>query len=221
MSADTTRRHSVAEEVTLITDETLKAEAEVRNGLKQFDLGMRAVEDALEKGDQFKLRSSLVLSLHRQALEGISPLAGTFRPAGVGIQGSKHNPVGAHLVPELIEDMCDYINDRWKSASPIHLSAYAMWRLNWIHPFSDGNGRTSRIISYIVLCISTGSRLPGYPTIPDHIVENRQPYFDALEDADQKFDSEKSVDVGMMEILLKSLLAKQLMSVITKAAGSP
>jgi Fic family protein len=221
MSADTTRRHSVAEEVTLITDETLKAEAEVRNGLKQFDLGMRAVEDALEKGDQFKLRSSLVLSLHRQALEGISPLAGTFRPAGVGIQGSKHNPVGAHLVPELIEDMCDYINDRWKSASPIHLSAYAMWRLNWIHPFSDGNGRTSRIISYIVLCISTGSRLPGCPTIPDHIVENRQPYFDALEDADQKFDSEKSVDVGMMEILLKSLLAKQLISVITKAAGSP
>jgi Fic family protein len=130
MSADNTRRHSVAEEVALITDETLKAEAEARNGLKQFDLGMRVVEDAREKGDQFKLRSSLILSLHRQALEGISPLAGTFRPAGVGIQGSKHSPAGAHLVPELIEDMCDYINDRWKSASPIHLSAYAMWRLN-------------------------------------------------------------------------------------------
>ena len=220
MSADNNRRHSVAEEVALITDETLKAEAEARNGLKQFDLGMRAVEDALEKGEQFRLRSSLILSLHRQALEGISPLAGTFRPAGVGIQGSKHNPIGAHLVPEMIEDMCDYINDRWKSASAIHISAYAMWRLNWIHPFSDGNGRTSRIVSYIVLCIATGSRLPGYPTIPDHIVENRTPYFDALEDADQKFEAAKSVDVGMMEVLLKNLLAKQLMSVITKAAGS-
>jgi Fic family protein len=220
MSADITRRNSVAEEVTLITDETLKAEAEVRNGLKQFDLGMRAVEDAREKGDQFKLRSSLILSLHRQALEGISQLAGTFRPAGVGIQGSEHNPAGAHLVPELIEEMCDYINDRWKSASPIHLSAYAMWRLNWIHPFSDGNGRTSRMVSYIVLCIATGSQLPGDPTIPQHIVDNRQPYFDALEDADKKFKAGKVIDVGMMETLLKSLLAKQLMSVITKAAGN-
>jgi hypothetical protein len=95
MPADDSRRHSVAEEVALITDDRLRAEAEARNGLRQFDLGMRAVEDALEKGDQFKLRSSLILSLHRQALQGISPLAGTFRPAGVGIQGSKHNPVGA------------------------------------------------------------------------------------------------------------------------------
>ncbi|MCA3564549.1 MAG: Fic family protein [Methylocystis sp.] len=221
MPADDSRRHSVAEEVALITDDRLRAEAEARNGLRQFDLGMRAVEDALEKGDQFKLRSSLILSLHRQALQGISPLAGTFRPAGVGIQGSKHNPVGAHLVPELIEEMCDYINDRWKSASPIHLAAYAMWRLNWIHPFSDGNGRTSRIVSYIVLCISTRSRLPGSPTIPDHIVENRKPYFDALEDADRKYAATMSIDVGIMEALLKSLLAKQLMSVITKAAGAP
>jgi Fic family protein len=221
MSADDTRRHSVAEEVTLIIDETLKAEAEARNGLKQFDLGMRAVEDAIDKGEQFRLRSSLILSLHRQALEGISPFAGTFRPAGVGIQGSKHIPVGAHLVPELIEEMCDYINDRWKSVSPISLSAYAMWRLNWIHPFSDGNGRTSRIVSYIVLCIATGIRLPGSPTIPDHIVDNRKPYFDALEDADRKFEDTKDIDVELMESLLKSLLAKQLMSVIKRAADTP
>jgi Fic family protein len=52
--------------------------------------------------------------------------AGNFRPAGVEIQGSKHQPPGAHQVPELIEDMCDYINANWDGATAIHLAAYVM-----------------------------------------------------------------------------------------------
>jgi hypothetical protein len=34
-------------------------------------------------------------------------------------------------------------------ATAIHLAAYLMWRLNWIHPFADGNGRTARMTSYV------------------------------------------------------------------------
>ena len=141
------RRHSVAEDAELIRDPAEVARAEARNGLRQFDLGLRMVEDALGKGASFKLRPSLLLALHREALTGISAAAGLFRPAGVGIEGSRHAPPGAHLVPELIEELCDYVNGRWRKATPIHLSAYIMWRLNWIHPFVDGNGRTSRVAS--------------------------------------------------------------------------
>ena len=57
----------------------------------------------------------MALSLHRAALDGISAYAGNFRPAGVEIQGSRHTPPGAHLVPGLIEEMCDYVNDNWDS----------------------------------------------------------------------------------------------------------
>ncbi|MBL8221394.1 MAG: Fic family protein, partial [Bryobacterales bacterium] len=32
-----------------------------------------------------------------------------------------------------------------------------MWRLNWIHPFFGGNGRTARSASYLVLCASLNS----------------------------------------------------------------
>jgi Fic family protein len=53
---------------------------------------------------------------------------------------------------------------RLLQSTPIHLAAYLMWRLNWIHPFADGNGRTSRIISYVVLSIRAGAILPGTPT---------------------------------------------------------
>jgi len=144
--------------------------------------------------------------------------AGNFRPAGVEIQGSRHEPVGAHLVPELVEDMCDYVNEHWQQATPIHLASYVMWRLNWIHPFADGNGRTSRIVSYVVLSIRAGAILPGTPTIPDQIVENRDPYFDALDAADVAW-KEKRLDVSKMEELLGALLARQLTNFCQAAGG--
>lgn len=116
----------------------------------------------------------------------------------------------------LIEDMCDYINENWHSASAIHLAAYSMWRLNWIHPFDDGNGRTSRAVSYLVLCIKLGGTLPGTKTIPDYIVENREPYFSAIEAADEAA-KEPRIDVGEMEALLERLLERQLASIAHRA----
>lgn len=163
------RRDSRALEPELITDPQEKAAAEARNGFRQYDAAIGAIHTALDRGS-FKLRPSLILSLQREALAGISSYAGNYRPGGVAIEGSKHEPVGAHLVPELIEEMCDYVNDHWDESTPLHLAAYLMWRLNWIHPFADGNGRTSRIISYVVLSIRAGAVLPGTPTIPDQIV---------------------------------------------------
>ncbi|WP_273726714.1 Fic family protein [Brucella gallinifaecis] len=210
-------RHSVALEAEIINDPLKKAEAEARNGLKQYDYGMQVVQQALDRG-VFKLRVSVVLALQREALSGISAYAGNFRPAGVEILGSKHKPVEAHLVAECVEEMCDYVNDHWNDATAIHLASYIMWRLNWIHPFSDGNGRTSRILSYVVLCIKTGSVLPGTPAIPEQIVENRNPYFAALDAADAAF-SAGNIDLSVMEELLSGMLAVQLKNAYERAGG--
>ena len=211
------RRDSRALEPELITDPQARAAAEARNGFRQYDAAVGAIQNALERGS-FKLRPSLILGLQREALAGISSYAGNYRPGGVSIEGSKHEPVGAHLVPELVEDMCDYVNEYWNASTPIHLAAYLMWRLNWIHPFADGNGRTSRIVSYVVLSIRAGSILPGTPTIPDQIVDNRKPYFDALDAADLAFRDGK-IDVSKMEELLGSLLANQLAQFYKSAGG--
>lgn len=211
------RRHSKALEADLIQNPQEKAKAEARNGLRQFDLGMSIVEDALAK-DHFRLRPSIRLSLHRAALEGINAYAGNYRPSGVEIKGSKHQPVGAHLVPELVEDMCEYVNDQWDSVTAIHLAAFLMWRLNWIHPFADGNGRTSRTISYVVLCIKLGFVLPGLETIPEQIETDRNAYFEALDAADIAYADGK-IDVSKMESLLESLLATQLTIIYERASG--
>lgn len=210
-------RHSRADDAELITDPIKKAEAEALNGLRQFDAGRAAIHAALDRGT-FRLRPSLILGLQREALVGISSYAGNFRPAGVAIEGSKHEPPGAHMVPELVEDLCDYVNENWVEKTPIHLASYIMWRLNWIHPFADGNGRTSRITSYVVLCVRLKADLPGLPTIPEQIEQNRPPYFDALDAADATF-REGRIDVSKMEELLSGMLAKQLHGAYEQAGG--
>jgi Fic family protein len=221
-NANAERRHSVALEADLIKDPVKRAEAEAANGLRQFDAGKNYAQAALDRqtgdGSRFKLRPSLILSLHREALAGISTFAGPYRPAGVSIEKSKHVPPGAHLVAELVEDMCEYVNDQWQSKAALHLAAYVMWRLNWIHPFADGNGRTSRITSYVVLTISTGYILPGSPSIPDQIVSDRSGYFLALDQADEACRAD-SVDVTAMEDLLGGMLARQLAGFYRSAGG--
>ena len=218
MSPQNDKRDSRALEPELISDPKQKAEAEARNGLRQYDAGIKSIQAALDRGGGFKLRPSLILMLHREALAGISSYAGNYRPAGVEIEGSKHRPPGAHMVPEFVEELCDYVNEHLEAATSIHLASYVMWRLNWIHPFADGNGRTSRIVSYVVLSIHAGYVLPGTPTIPDQIVDNRTPYFDALDEADAAYDAGK-IDVSKMEELIGSLLANQLATFYKSAGG--
>ena len=60
--------------------------------------------------------------------------------------------------------------------------------------------------------------LPGKRTIPDQIAENRKPYYEALERADEHWRAGK-IDLGEMEKLLSTLLARQLLDVIKDATG--
>ncbi len=212
-------RHSVPLSADLITDPSERAHREARNGLKQFDAVVEIIDSwVLDRDRQFRLRPSTILHLHRVALEGISAYAGNYRPAGVEIKGSEHKPVGAHRVPELVEELCEYVNECWFTKSPIHISAYVMWRLNWIHPFVDGNGRTARALSYLVLCIKLGYRLPGTKTIPDQISSNKNPYYRGLEAADAAFKN-GDLDLSELERLLESMLAAQLAQIHKEAVS--
>jgi len=209
--ADETR-HSKARDAQIITDPDELARKESFNVVAQYRAVAEMIEAFLEPERPFKLRPSHLLHLHRVALDGISSYAGNFRPAGIEIGKSKHEPPPAYRVPELVEGLCDYVNERWKEKSPIHLAAYVMWRLNWIHPFTDGNGRTSRALSYLVLCIRLKTLLPGRVTIPEQIEQDRTPYYMALEAADQAW-AKGAVDLTAMKQLLASMLATQLLAV--------
>ncbi|WP_257025538.1 Fic family protein [Tunturiibacter gelidoferens] len=143
---------------------------------------------------------------------GLSGYAGNWRPSGIEIQGSGHTPPDPFRIPEMIEELCDYVNERWNEKSPLHLASYVMWRLNWIHPFTDGNGRTSRAASYLILCVKLGYLLPGKLTIPEQISADKRPYYKALEEADIAW-REGKIDLTAMKELLGSMLAAQLVAV--------
>ena len=209
-------RHSVAEAPSLIDDPIEEAKRESENALAQFDRVLDLIDQVTRDGRPFRLRTSMILGLHRTALDGLSEYAGNFRPADVEIGQSKHIPPKAHLVPELIEEMCDYVQENFDSAKAIHLCAYVMWRLNWIHPFTDGNGRTSRALSYYVLCAKTGYRLPGHNTMPEQISAEKAPYYDALEKADEHWKNGE-LNLDELESLLDSCLAEQLLSAYNDA----
>lgn len=162
------------------------------------------------------LRPSSVLAMNRIALDQVTPEAGRWRVRQVFIDGTDHIPPPWPRVAELVEDMCDYVCDEWETQSAMHLSAYVMWRLNWIHPFIDGNGRTSRAVSYFVLCARLGFALPGTTTVPELIAANKQAYYEALDAADAAW-VEGRLDVSQMEELLGNYLAKQLHGVYERA----
>jgi len=213
-------RHSVADVLPLATDPDELARREVENGLRQFNVAMDLVKAFVHDPERpFRLRSSHILQLNYEALQGIQAHAGTYRNSKVHISQSTHEPPEHFFVAEEVERMCDYVNDCWGKRSPVHLAAYLMWKLNWIHPFADGNGRTSRMVSYVVLNIGLNSVLPGIPTIPDQIVDNKKTYYDALERADNRLKEAGVIDVSSMEELVEGMLATQLLRAADQAVG--
>ena len=115
--------------------------------------------------------------------------------------------------------MCEYVNDNWATKSATHLAAYVLWKMNWIHPFADGNGRTARTVSYVVLSIKLNSLLPGTPTIPEQIAVDKKPYYKGLENADKAWSETGEVDVSNLEDMLNTMLAAQLLNATKEASG--
>jgi Fic family protein len=215
------QRHTVSSqrEVTSDPDELAKLEAE--NGLKQAALAFDIIRNFVKDPERpFKLRNNMLLQLHAVAMEGVHPLAGTFRNAPVKIGGSDHEPPHHLMVADEVSDLCSYVNENWQSKTPIHLCAYTLWKLNWIHPFADGNGRTARAVAYVVLSVKLDSLLPGTNTIPDQIAADKRPYYSALEKADHALKATGKIDVSALEEMLSGMFAKQLLEAVNQAEGA-
>jgi Fic family protein len=221
MTDESGTRHSHAESAVVETDGLERAKREAANGLRQAERVRQYIMDVLD-GRPFRLRLPTILDLNRCAIEGLDAYAGNFRPGGVEISESAHQPPEYIRVPTFVDDLCDYVNENWATTSAVHLSSMVMWRMNWIHPFTDGNGRTSRAVSYLVLCAHTRLLLAGPQTIPEQIVANKVPYYDALESADRVYQEEGRLTqntVVAMEELMKAMLARQLRSAFESASG--
>lgn len=75
-------------------------------------------------------------------------------------------------------------------------------------------------MSNVVLNVKLDGLLPGAPSIPEQIANDKKPYYDALEEADHAWATDK-IDVSALESLLGDTLARQLADAIKRAAEAP
>lgn len=93
-----------------------------------------------------------LLNIHQLILRGIIPEeAGKYRTVQVMIQGSKHMPPQPYLIRKQMEDLFFWYESKKSLLHPVLLAAEMHYRLVSIHPFIDGNGRTSRLVMNLIL----------------------------------------------------------------------
>lgn len=102
-----------------------------------------------------------------------------------------------------------FIHENWCALTATQLAAYALWRMLWIHPFIEGNGRTARAICYYLLCVRIGRLLPGKVIVSERIRDNLGPYYYALRKADEAWEA-GHYDLGDLATYLGGLLEDQL-----------
>jgi Fic family protein/DNA-binding XRE family transcriptional regulator len=101
---------------------------------------------------KFSITETTVLQIHNLVLRGIDGKnAGKYRSGQVMIKGSKHMPAAPFLVAKQMEDLFIWYNENKRKLHPVLLAAEMHERLVTIHPFVDGNGRTSRLLMNLIL----------------------------------------------------------------------
>ena len=110
-----------------------------------------------------------------------------------------------------MEDFVNEVNRHWQDLDPVVLASFVLWKLNYIHPFINGNGRTARAACYYVLCLKLGGLLAGNVTLPELLRRERARYVEALVKVDQSFVG-GVVDLKPLHDLVSELLDEQLKS---------
>jgi len=183
------------------------ARVQEQNLLRQYDLLANCIEIGHRKGIEAFDKYTL-WSLNAAAVSNIAQFGGRFREQPIYV--GRHRPPHFSTVGNLMDQFISLVHENWDIMDhPTMLPAYALWRMNWIHPFIEGNGRTARAACYYLICLRAGQLLPGKKIVPERIRENREPYYAALQEADRHWE-QGDFDVSQLADYLQGLLAAQL-----------
>lgn len=156
------------------------------------------------------LASKSLLKAHGMLMKGLVEDAGTWRSTEVGIlKGSRvaHLAPRAKFVAGLMEDLFSFL-EKEKALHPIIKSSIFHYELEFIHPFSDGNGRMGRLWQHIILARFH----PLFENLPfESIIKKHQKkYYEALEQSDKSGDCTVFVDftLGVLLEALRELMAQ-------------
>ncbi len=179
-----------------------------QNLLRQYDLLNNCIEIGLLRGPE-AFDKFVLWALNQAAVANIIHYGGRYREEPIYV--GDHIPPHFNEVENLMSRFFGFVHENWAiSDNPMILPAYVLWRLNWIHPFVEGNGRTARAACYYVICMKVGGLLPGRRIVPERIRDNREPYYEALQEAD-KYWNDGHFNVDALANYLGELVEAQIM----------
>lgn len=125
-----------------------------------------------------EISEEAVLNAHRLIMLGIAEDAGHYRTVGVKITGASFMPPPSSEVQPRMNELLRWLKENPDEYTPIELAAVFHHRLVQIHPFTEGNGRTARLLMNCVLMKN------GYPFIAIVPKRDRPKYLKTLMEAD-------------------------------------
>ena len=145
-----------------------------------------------------------LLNAHKILMMDLTNESGRFRSGGVGVFAGDalvHMAPPADLVPKLIADLFNWVKNA--DAHPLIKSCVFHYEFEFIHPFSDGNGRMGRM--WQTLLLSRWKAVFNWLPVETLIRERQDEYYRALAVADRAADSTAFIEF-MLCIIRDALL---------------
>lgn len=131
------------------------AQSEQLEEIRNIEKAMEYIDDSIKHNDV--ITEQFIRELHFITVNDLNigregdKTPGQYRQRAVSIAQSNHSPPDAVLVPAYMGELVDFINRADKPKYDLMKIALAHHRFGWIHPFSNGNGRTVRLLTYALL----------------------------------------------------------------------
>ena len=170
-----------------------------------------------ENYDFIPVRPNMILQLHRDLYKFSNPgFGGNYKNSDNiiaeelpdGTKLVRFQPVPAWETPEAIETLCNTFNDAVNDPDMDPLLLMPIFILDFlcIHPFNDGNGRMSRLLTLLILYRS-GYIVGKYISLEKLIADNKESYYDALQDSDTGWHEEENDYLPFVRYMLGVIIA--------------
>lgn len=121
--------------------------------MENIEQAMAFVEESIQKGTD--ITEHFILELHAMTVDKLTRegdrTPGAYRSGPVRISQSEHLPPEAIQVAAYMQELVAFINSQHPPKYDLIKVALAHHRFGWIHPFSNGNGRVVRLLTYALL----------------------------------------------------------------------
>lgn len=148
-----------------------------------------------------------LLFAHKIMMDGLVKDAGSFKSGNVGVYAGDrliHAGTPAKYVPDLMQQLFIWLKQ--SSYHPLVKSCIFHYEFEFIHPFSDGNGRTGRLWQSLIL--QKWKEVFTWIPVETLVHENQDAYYKVLQCADKAGDSRKFVEfmLNMIRNALKEII---------------